>query len=247
MKPLPACASRRKFAADKLEVGASAVFQGAQAGDTQHRRQRSHLARVAGDEGARRNGAVAVGRSAAPRCLDGLAGRRQTRLRTSRSARLGARDRELPSASTSSSRRTRARAAPVWMRATSSPRSLTVSGEVQHQDVLASDATRLLASADVRMNKERLQRRRRRAPCRRRGRERRRPRLRSGFRHGERRCLGRPRDAARSQADCGHSAARTRASTTRRAIILGVDYHLSDDTTLFAEYETRRATSSKPT
>ena len=40
------------------------------------------------------------------------------------------------------------------MRATSSPRQLLVSGEVQHQTVLASDATRLLASADVQMQKD---------------------------------------------------------------------------------------------
>ena len=66
-----------KLAADKLEIGASAVFQGAQAGDTQHHRQRSHLAHDAGDASARRSGAVAVGRSAAPAMLDRLAGRRQ--------------------------------------------------------------------------------------------------------------------------------------------------------------------------
>ena len=43
-----------KLAADKLELGASAVFQGAQAGDTQHRRQRPHLAPVAGNARASR-------------------------------------------------------------------------------------------------------------------------------------------------------------------------------------------------
>ena len=83
-----------KLAGDKIELGASAVFEGAQAGDTRivgtdltwrvSRRKRKR---------ARRSGAVAVGRSAAPRFLDRVAGRRQARVRASRSARLGARDR----------------------------------------------------------------------------------------------------------------------------------------------------------
>ena len=129
-----------KLAADKLELGASAVFQGAQAGDTQHRRQRPHLAPLGRDASARRSRAVAVGRSAASGFVHGLAGRGQTRLRASRGARLGARDRAPASASISSSPPTPARAARGVDARYKFTESVMVSGEVQHQDVLASDA-----------------------------------------------------------------------------------------------------------
>ena len=92
-RPRPACASPTKLDGDKLELGASAVYEGAQAGDT----------RIVGTDltwrvppqttRARRSGAVAVGRSAASGFLDRLAGRGQARFRAPRSARLGARNR----------------------------------------------------------------------------------------------------------------------------------------------------------
>ena len=109
---------------------------------------------IARDASARRSRAVAVGRSAASGFLDRLAGRRQTRLRTPRSARLGARDRQRFRRRPAAHRRHRHAQRAASTRATSSPISLVVSGEVQHQHVLASEATRLLASADVRMQRD---------------------------------------------------------------------------------------------
>ena len=69
--------------------------------------------------------------------------------------------------------------------------TVTVSGEVQHQSMLASDATRLLTSADVRFTRDGVQRGRRRASRGRRRRERRRARVRPGLRQRQRRLLGR--------------------------------------------------------
>ncbi len=94
--------------------------------------------------------------------------------------------------------------------------SFMVSGEVQHQDVLASDATRMLASADVRMNKDGYS-------------------VGGGLRHvadedasGDERVSDQAfvtgsvdvwdgRVTLRGVARCRRSAARTRASTIRRA------------------------------
>ena len=74
---------------------------------------------------------------------------------------------------------------------------LSADGELQHQQVLASDATRLLASADVPMQRDGYSRRRRPAPRRRRRRQRRRARFRPGLVTRQRRCVGWPRHAAR--------------------------------------------------
>jgi len=114
--------------------------------------------------------------------------------------------------------------------------AVTVSGEVQHQDVLASDATRLLASADVRMNKDGWG-------------------VGVGARHvGDEDASGDARvsDQAFATASVdvwdGRVTLRGEADATLGGKdesvdyparnLLGLDYHLSKDTTMFAEYET---------
>ncbi len=110
-----------------------------------------------------------------------------------------------------------------------------VSGEVQHQQVLASDATRLLASADVRMLRDAYS-------------------LGVGARHvadedasGDARVSDEAFFSGRVDVFDGQFTIRTEASTTLGGNdasvdypargILGIDYNLSDDTILFAEYE----------
>jgi hypothetical protein len=117
--------------------------------------------------------------------------------------------------------------------------SLAVSAEVQHQDVLASDANRMLMSADVRMNKSGYS-------------------VGVGARHvadqdasGDDRISdqafvngtldvwdGRVTLRGSHDASLGNNDAGENASVDYPArSILGVDYHVSGDTTLFAEYE----------
>ena len=224
-----------KLAADKLELGASAVFQGAQAGDTHivgsdltwrvsaETRVRAEVAQSQSDDPLRPEASTAwlVEGNHASEHLEARAWARET------GSGFGV-DQQLTAD-------TGTRSAGVDARYKFTE-SLMVSGEVQHQDVLASDAIRLLVSADVRMNKTRLQRRRRCAPRRRRRRERRRARLRPGFRHGQRRCLGWPRDAARC-ARMRRSSGEDESVDYPARSLIGVDYHLSDETTLFVEYE----------
>ena len=158
------------------------MFQGAQAGDTQHHRQlistwrlspetrvRAEVAQSQSDDPLRPDSSTAwlVEGKHASEHLEARAWARETE------SGFGV-DQQLTAD-------TGTRSAGVDARYKFTE-TLTVSGEVQHQDVLASDATRLLVSADVRMNRETLQRRRRLAPRGRRRRERRRTRLRPGFR-----------------------------------------------------------------
>ena len=113
--------------------------------------------------------------------------------------------------------------------------SVMVSGEVQHQDVLASDATRMLVSADLHLNKDGYS-------------------VGGGLRHvADEDASGDERvsDQAfvngsvdfwdglvtlRGSHDASLGGKDASVDYPARSI-LGVDYRLSDDTTLFAEYE----------
>ena len=141
-----------KLAADKLEIGASAVFQGAQAGDTHiigsdltwrvtpETKVRAEVAQSQSDDPLRPDASTAwlVEGNHASEHLEARAWARET------GAAFGV-DQQLTAD-------TGTRSAGVDARYKFTE-SLTVSGEVQHQDVLASDANRMLVSADVRMNK----------------------------------------------------------------------------------------------
>ena len=171
-----------KFAGDKLEVGASAVYEGAQAGDTQHRRQRSHLAR-------RRTTRACVAEVAQSQSDDPLRPDSSTawlvegkHASEHLEARAWARETESGfGVGQQLTADTGTRSAGVDARYKLNE-TFSVSGEVQHQQVLASDATRLLASADVRMQQDGYSVGVGAAPRRRRGRQRRRSRLRPGLR-----------------------------------------------------------------
>ena len=117
--------------------------------------------------------------------------------------------------------------------------SVMVSGEVQHQQVLASDATRMLVSADLRMTKEGYS-------------------VGGGLRHvadvdasGDDRVSDQAfvtgsldvwdgRVTLRGSHDAslgGGSDAKDASVDYPARSLLGVDYRLTDETTLFAEYE----------
>jgi uncharacterized repeat protein (TIGR01451 family) len=223
-----------KFAADKLEVGASAVFQGAQAGDTSivgtdltwrlspETRVMAEMAQSQSDDPLRPETAAAwlIEGKHTSEHLEARAWARETE------SGFGV-DQQLTAD-------TGARSAGVDARYKFTE-TLTVSGEVQHQDVLASDATRLLASADVRMHKESWG-------------------VGGGLRHvgdvdasGDDRVSEQAfvtasvdvwdgRVTLRGEADAALGGKDESVDYPARNL-LGVDYHLSKDTTMFAEYE----------
>ena len=227
-----------KLAADKLEIGASAVFQGAQAGDTHivgsdlswrvtpETKVRAEVAQSQSEDPLRPDASTAwlVEGNHASEHFEARAWARET------GASFGV-DQQLTAD-------TGTRSAGVDARYKFTE-SLTVSGEVQHQDVLASDANRMLVSADVRMNKGGYS-------------------VGVGARHvadqdasGDDRISdqafvngtldvwdGRVTLRGSHDASLGNNDGGENASVDYPArSILGVDYHLSGNTTLFAEYE----------
>ncbi len=223
-----------KVAGDKLELGASAVHEGAQSGDTQVYRRRPHLARLGRDQGSRRSRAVAVGRSAQGRFLAGVAGRGPPRLRAPRGARLGARGRDRLRRRPAAHRRhrhacgRRRRALQTQRDVHRRRRSAAPAGARERCAAAAGECGRAHAEAG-------LQRRRRPAPRGRRRCQRRRARLRPGVRHRQRRRVGWPHDAARFERRQPRRPGRERRlsgaqHSRRRLPAVG-------DTTLFAEYE----------
>jgi uncharacterized repeat protein (TIGR01451 family) len=142
-----------KIGGDKLEIGASAVLQGAQAGDTSivgsdltwrlspETRVRAEVAQSQSDDPLRPDSSTAwlvEGKHASER-LEARAWAREAENGFGVDQQLTA--------------DTGARSAGVDARYKLTEK-FTVSGEVQHQTVLASDANRLLASADLRMNED---------------------------------------------------------------------------------------------
>jgi hypothetical protein len=227
-----------KLAADKLEIGASAVFQGAQAGDTHivgsdltwrvtpETKVRAEVAQSQSDDPLRPDASTAwlVEGNHASEHLEARAWARET------GASFGV-DQQLTAD-------TGTRSAGVDARYKFTD-SLAVSAEVQHQDVLASDANRMLVSADVHMSKSGYS-------------------VGVGARHvadqdasGDDRISdqafvngtldvwdGRVTLRGSHDASLGNNDGGENASVDYPArSILGVDYHLSGNTTLFAEYE----------
>jgi hypothetical protein len=227
-----------KLAADKLEIGASAVFQGAQAGDTRivgsdltwrvtpQTKVRAELAQSQSDDPLRPESSTAwlvEGKHAAEH-LEARAWARETE------SGFGV-DQQLTAD-------TGTRSAGVDARYKFTD-SVMVSGEVQHQQVLTSDATRMLVSADLRMNKQGYS-------------------VGGGLRHvadvdasGDDRVSDQAfvtgsldvwdgRVTLRGSHDAslgGGSDAKDASVDYPARSILGVDYRLTDETTLFAEYE----------
>ncbi|HET7812273.1 MAG TPA: OmpA family protein [Steroidobacteraceae bacterium] len=223
-----------KFSGDKLEVGASAVYEGAQAGDTQiigtdltwqvsdGTRVHAEVAQSQSDDPLRPDSSTAwmvEGRHVSER-LEARAWAREVEGGFGVGQQLTA--------------DTGTRSAGVDARYKINDHVL-VSGEVQHQQVLASDATRLLASADVRLQRENWT-------------------AGIGGRHvadvdasGDNRVsdqafatgsydLWDGRITLRGEADATLGGNDASVDYPARAL-LGVDYHLSGDTILYAEYE----------
>ena len=142
-----------KLAADKIELGVSSVFQGAQTGDTTivgtdltwrltpETRVVAEVAQSRSDDPLRPESSTAwlIEGKHASEHLEARAWARETE------SGFGV-DQQLTTD-------TGTRTAGIDARYKFTE-SVMVSGEVQHQDVLASDATRLLASADLRLNKD---------------------------------------------------------------------------------------------
>jgi uncharacterized repeat protein (TIGR01451 family) len=227
-----------KLAGDKIEVGASAILQGAQAGDTRivgsdltwrlsdETRVRAEVAQSQSDDPLRPDSSTAwlvEGKHASEK-LEARAYARETETGFGVDQQLTA--------------DTGARIAGLDARYKLTER-FTVSGEVQHQGMLASDATRLLTSADVRMMQEGYS-------------------LGGGARHvadedasgdervsdqafvngsvdfwGGRMTLRGSHDVALGGTDGGENAS---VDYPARSIV-GLDYRLTHETTLFAEYE----------
>ena len=223
-----------KFGGDKVEVGASAVFEGAQAGDTHivgsdltwkptdNTRVRAEVAQSQSDDPLRPDSSKAwlvegkhvsehlEARAWAREVENGFGvGQQLTTDTGTRSAGVDARYKL--------------------------DEHLVASGEVQHQTVLASDATRLLASAEVRMLEETWT-------------------AGIGARHvadvdadGDDRVSDQAfvtgsvdvwdrRVTLRGEADASIGGKDQSVDYPARGL-LGLDYHLSDDTILYAEYE----------
>jgi uncharacterized repeat protein (TIGR01451 family) len=223
-----------KLAADKIEVGASAVFQGAQAGDTSivgtdltwrlspETRVVAEAAQSQSDDPLRPETSTAwliEGKHASER-LEARAWARET------GNGFGV-DQQLTAD-------TGARSAGVDARYKFTE-SLMVSGEVQHQDMLASDANRMLVSADLRLNRDGYS-------------------VGVGARHvadddvsGDERVSDQAfvtgtvdfwdgLVALRVSHDASLGGNDASVDYPARSV-LGVDYRLTDETTLFAEYE----------
>ena len=223
-----------KFGGDKLEVAASAIQEGASAGDTRvmggdltwrvsdGTRVRAEIAQSESDDPLRSDSATAwlvEGRHASDR-IEARAWARETESDFGVGQQLTA--------------DTGTRSAGIDARYKLTE-TFSASGEVQHQQVLASEATRLLASADVRMNKEGWG-------------------VGAGVRHvGDEDASGDERvsDQAfltasvdvwggrvtlRGEADAALGGKDASVDYPSRNL-LGVDYHLTNDTTMYAEYE----------
>ena len=223
-----------KLAGDKIEVGASAIHEGAQAGDTQvlgadlqwrvsdETRVRAEVATAKSDDPLKADSSLAwllEGKHVSDK-LEARVWARETedgfgvgqQLTADTGTRAGGLD-------------TRYKLNDMF----------TVAGELQHQTVLASDATRLLASADVRMQKQNYS-------------------VGTGLRHvadddasGDARVSDQAfvtasvdvwdgRMTLRGSSDASLGGKDASVDYPARAI-LGVDYRLSGDTTVFAEYE----------
>jgi uncharacterized repeat protein (TIGR01451 family) len=223
-----------RFAGEKLELGASAVYEGAQAGDTRivgtdlkwrlsdATRVRAEVAQSQSDDALRPDSSTAwlVEGKHVSEHLEARAWARETEAGFGVGQQLTA--------------DTGTRSAGIDTRYKLNEK-FVVSGELQHQQVLASDATRLLASAEVRMLRDSYT-------------------LGVGGRHvadvdasGDDRVSDQAfvtgsvdvwdkRLTLRAEGDAtlgGNDASVDYPART----LLGVDYHLSGDTTLFTEYE----------
>jgi uncharacterized repeat protein (TIGR01451 family) len=223
-----------KFADDRVEVGASGVFEGAQAGDTsiagadltwratQGTRIHAEVAQSQSDDPLRPESSTAwlVEGEHVSEHVEARAWARETETGFGVGQQLTA--------------DTGTRSVGVDARYKLNEK-LVVSGEVQHQQVLASDATRLLASADVTLQRETWS-------------------AGAGARHVADEDAGgneRVSDQAfvtgsvdiwdgmftlRGETDMTLGGKDSSVDYPARGII-GVDYHLSGDTTLYAEYE----------
>ncbi|HEY6124037.1 MAG TPA: hypothetical protein VIV63_05255, partial [Steroidobacteraceae bacterium] len=223
-----------RFGGEKLEVAASAIQEGASAGDTRvvggdltwrvsdGTKVRAEVAQSQSDDPLRADSATAwlvEGRHATDR-IEARAWARETENDFGFGQQLTA--------------DTGTRSAGIDARYKLTE-TFSASGEVQHQQVLTSDATRMLASAEVRMQKESWG-------------------LGAGLRHvGDEDASGDERvsDLAfltasvdvwdgrvtlRGEADAAIGGKDASVDYPARNL-LGIDYHLSNDTTLFAEYE----------
>jgi uncharacterized repeat protein (TIGR01451 family) len=223
-----------KFDAGKVELGASAVTEGAQAGDTRivgsdltwrvsdETRVRAEVAQSQSDDPLKPESSNAwhiEGKHASDR-FEARAWARETETGFGVGQQLTA--------------DTGTRSGGVEARYRVGE-GLLVSGEVQHQTVLASDATRLLASADVQMQRDRYT-------------------VGGGLRHvADQDADGDERDSdqafltasvdvwdqrltLRGAGDFTLSGDDASVDYPARNLI-GVDYHLSGESTLYAEYE----------
>jgi hypothetical protein len=223
-----------KLADDKIEVGASTVYEGAQAGDTQiyggdltwrmsdETKVRAEVAQSRSDDPLKPDSSLAwmvEGKHASER-LEARAWAREAETGFGVGQQLTA--------------DTGTRSGGVDARYKLND-TFTVSGEVQHQQVLASDAKRLLASADVRMQQQGYS-------------------LGAGLRHvadneadGDERISDQAfvtgsvdvwdgRVTLRGSSDASLGGKDQSVDYPARSL-LGVDYRLTGDSTLFAEYE----------
>jgi uncharacterized repeat protein (TIGR01451 family) len=223
-----------KLAGDKVELGASAIHEGANAGDTQvfgtdltwrvndETKIRAELAQSRSDDVMRADSSTAwlVEGKHVSQKLEARAWARETENGFGVGQQLSA--------------DTGARAGGVDARYKLN-KTFSVEGEVQHQTVLASEATRLLASADVRMQRGVYN-------------------ASVGARHvADKDASGDDRvsDQAtltgsvdvwggkvtlRGAADAAIGGKDASVDYPSRATV-GIDYHLEDDTILYAEYE----------
>jgi hypothetical protein len=223
-----------KVADDKLELGASTVYEGAQAGDTQiyggdltwrvsdETKVRAEVAQSQSDDPLRPDSSLAwmvEGKHASER-LEARAWAREAETGFGVGQQLTA--------------DTGTRSGGVDARYKLND-TFTVSSEVQHQQVLASDAKRLLASADVRMQSQGYS-------------------LGAGLRHvadneadGDERVSDQAfvtgsvdvwdgRVTLRGSSDASLGGKEQSVDYPARSL-LGVDYRLTGESTLFAEYE----------
>ncbi|MEO8062755.1 MAG: OmpA family protein [Pseudomonadota bacterium] len=223
-----------KLAGEKIELGASAVFEGAQAGDTtivgsdltwrvsDATKLRAELAQSQSDDPLRADSSTAwlvEGKHVSEK-LETRAWARETedgfgvgqQLTTDTGTRSGGIDARYKLS-----------------------QKISVDGEIQHQQVLASDATRLLASTEVRLNQHSYS-------------------VGAGLRHvadedsdGDARVsdlatlsgsvdIWDGRVTLRGSSDASLGGKDDSVDYPARSL-LGVDYKLSNETTLFAEYE----------
>ena len=224
-----------KFGGEKLEVGASAIHDGAQAGDTQimgsdltwrvtdGTRVRAEVAQAQSDDPLRPDSSMAwlVEGTHVSEHLEARAYARET------DSGFGVGQQFTADTGT--------RTAGVDARYKLNEK-FVVSGEVQHQQMLASDAKRFLASADLRMIRDTYS-------------------LGGGLRHvddtdtsGDSRVsnqavfvtgavdLWERRFTLRGESDATLGGKDASVDYPARSL-LGIDYHLSGDSTLYAEYE----------